>query len=146
MAISPQWLIFAVLTVLGSLTYNVCSKLATTNSNIFIFAFLITLSSFILTSIYVLVAHYGFKINVTEGLNAKGVAIGVAAGIGVTLIDIAFFFALRYGSAISSQLFWSVGGTAAFTLAMFLFFHESLTLTKAFGILFGIASLILVTL
>lgn len=138
------WIIFASLTVVGSLMYNVCVKLATASMNGFLFACLLAFAEFVSQIIVIGFARGVGKIDVFAGATPQNVGLAVLAGAAVALINVAYFFAMRTGSAVACQSVWTIGGLLAFTLVAFFFFHETLTLQKAFGIVLGIASLVLI--
>jgi uncharacterized membrane protein len=142
---SLYWLFFASLTVVGSLLYNVGMKFGTEGANPFGFAFILASVEFGVMGLCCLVSRYAFKISATQGMNAHAIKLAAMAGFGVALVDVCYFFALRYGSLIASQMFWVVGGTVALVIFSVLFFGEALTLAKAAGIACGIASVILIT-
>lgn len=139
------WIFFASLTVVGSLMYNISIKLATSHMNAFIFTSVFTVFALLAHLVCLVVYKYVFKFDVALTIDNKGLWYSVIAGLGVALIDIAYFFALRYGSMIASQTVWTIGGLIGLTIVAVLFFQETLTLQKACGITLGIISLYLVT-
>jgi uncharacterized membrane protein len=142
---SYYWFIFASLTVVGSLTYNVCMKLGIGSINAFSYVLLMNLFTCFAQALFFITARYGFKVDTVTGLTPYGRMLCAVAGVAVAMIDICYFFALRYGSIIASQMFWTIGGTIALVIFAVLFFKEPVTLTKAAGIVMGLASLYLMT-
>jgi uncharacterized membrane protein len=139
------WLFFASMSVVGGLLYNVGTKLGGANVNALGFMFAMEVIATLLLGFCCLAAQYGFNVDVTRGLNAHAVRYAVITASGAAVINIALILAFRYGSAVSTQVFWSIGGMVAFTIFAISFFGEALTLTKALGIAFGIVSVLLIT-
>lgn len=139
------WVLFASLTVIGSLMYNVSIKLASSHMNAFIFTSVFTIFALIAHLLCLLAYKYIFKFDVALSIDSKGLWFSLVAGVGVALIDIAYFFALRHGTMIASQCVWTIGGLIGLTVIAVLFFNEALTFIKAAGIVLGIVSLYLVT-
>jgi uncharacterized membrane protein len=142
---SFYWLLFASLSVLGSLFYNIGVKFSSANVNAFGFAFTMNCVVLFLQTIVVLTAKYGFRIDVAQGMNKGTVKFAVMAGLGAAIIDVSYFFANRYGSVIASQLFWTIGGIIALAVFSALFLGETITPTKAAGIILGIVAVFLIT-
>ncbi len=142
---SPQWLLFVSLAVLGSVFYNTGVKLGAGAVNPIGFMISMTSLILILMGICFLTAKYGFNVEVTKGLNARTLRYVALSACGATLTNICIFLAMHYGSAISSQVFWAVGSIVAFALCAVLFLGDLMTWTKALGIVFGIVSVLLIT-
>ena len=142
---TQTWLLFASLSVVGSLIFNVGTKLGSSHADAFGFMFVMTAVVLLVLGFCCLAAQYGFGVDVTRGLNAHAIKYAVLAGLGVVLIDVGYFIAFRYGSAVSTQVFWAIGGMIAFAVFAVLFLGETMSLTKALGILLGIASVVLIT-
>jgi uncharacterized membrane protein len=141
---STSWLLFASLSVLGSLIYNVSMKIGSSSMNPFLFAFILTLTALIIQTVACGVSRYGFKIDITQQITTQNILCAMVAGFAAALVDISYFFALRHGSTISCQTFWTIGGILALTIFSILYFHEALTISKAAGIALGIVSLFLI--
>lgn len=142
---SPFWLLFASLTVVGSVGYNVGMKLGSPGTNPFVFTFVMTAVILLILGVCCLAAKYGFKVDMEQGMNVRALKYAALCGGSAALIDIGYFLALRYGSLIPTQMFWTVGGTVALAVFASLFLNETMTLTKALGIAFGIVSVVLIT-
>lgn len=138
------WILFAGLTVVGSLAYNVCMRLATDRINGFLFVFLCTLTTTLGQFVVFSLAKGIGKVNVFEGASLQTCGLAVGAGLGVVLIDVAYFFALRTGSLLASQAVWTIGGMLSITAVALFAFHEPMTLQKALGIALGIVALALI--
>jgi uncharacterized membrane protein len=141
---SLYWLLFASLTVVGALTYNLSVKFGTASMPVFIFVLIAAATNLSIQAVVTLTAKYGFKYDL-QGVNSQNIRYALMAGAATALIDIAYFFALRYGSMVASQIFWTVGGSIAVTAVAVLFLHETLTFTKAMGIALGMVAVVLLT-
>ncbi len=142
---SPLWLLFASLTVAGSLAYNMGMKLGTESMNAFTFTLILTLSILAIQVPLLLAAKYVFHQDIAQGFETRNIMLAVMAGLGAALIDIACFFALRYGTVTATQIFWAVGSTIAVALFSALFFKEQITAARLAGIVLGVISLYLIT-
>jgi uncharacterized membrane protein len=142
---SLLWLLFITLTVVGGLAYNVAMKYGSANANVFGFAVIISLAVLTFQTAVALVARYAFKIDVTSGINPQTAKFAILAGLGAALIDLNYFLAVRNGSVMASQLFWTIGSITVMAIFAALFLGESITATKAAGIVLGIASVLLIT-
>ena len=140
---SPLWLLFATLTVVGITVYSAGMKMGSANLHPLGFVLSLNIVLMITMSFACLVARYGFKIDVFGGLNAHTFRYAIMCGLGAALIDTAYFLALRYGGMIPTQLFYTVGGTVAVGVLAILCFGEILTTSKALGIVLGALSLFL---
>lgn len=142
---SLYWLFFASLSVIGSLGYNVGMKLAGPNTNPFGFVFVMTSVILFSQAICCVIAKYFFHANVTQGIDAHAMKFAAVSGLSAALIDVSYTLALRHGSVISSQVFWTIGGMIAVAVFAAFFVGETITVTKAVGILMGIAAVVLIT-
>lgn len=142
---SWTWLLFASFTVIGSVAYNVGMKLGSPGVNPFGFVFVMTAFILLVLGLCCLVAKFGFKADVAQGMTGHAVKYAALCGCAAALIDVGFFLALRYGAIVSTQVFWTVGGMSVLAIVAALFFKEPLTLTKALGVAFGIASVFLIS-
>ena len=141
---ASYWILFASVTVVGSLMYNVGMKFGTANTSAFAFVLMVSLILFLTQTASFLIAKYAFHVDVTEGLEMRNILFAVLAGLGVAIIDLFYFFAFRYGTPIQCQMFWTVGGLIALTIFAVIVFREPMPLTKALGIVLGIVGLVLV--
>jgi drug/metabolite transporter (DMT)-like permease len=144
-SMSPVWLFFASLTVVGSVAYNVGMKLGSPGTNPFGFVFVMTSVILVLLGIACLTAKFGFKVDVAQGMNFHAFKFAALCGCAAAMIDIGYILALRYGSMISIQVFWTVGGMVALAVFAALFLKETMPLTKILGIAFGVISVFLIT-
>lgn len=142
---SLYWLLFASLSVVGSLAYTVGMKLGSPSMNAFGFAFLMNIVVLSSQTVFCLTAKYVFKADVMQGVNVNTLKFALLTGLGAALVDVSYFSALRYGSVISSQIFWTVGGIVAVTAFAALFLGETLSATKALGIALGVVAVFLIT-
>jgi len=139
------WLIFASLTVIGSLVYNLAMKSAGDHINPFIFTVGLTFVG--LVGHLICLGFYKFYLNEGVAIQADkvGLCLAVAAGIGIIIIDLGFFFAVKSGGLMVSTAFWMIGAIITTTVASYFLFHEEITATKLAGIVLGAASLFLLT-
>lgn len=137
------WFLFASLTVLGSLMYNVGVKIGGNHINPFIFTIVLTAVAFVGHVVCTLVYKHLISPDEVLAYDAKGIWMGVLAGLAVVVIDLAYFYSVKTGGAIASQAFWTVGGMIALTVFAVVVFKEDFTLMKALGVTFGIAGLYL---
>ena len=142
---SLVWFFFASLTVLGTLFYNFSVKAAGEIINPFVFTVILT---FVALAGHL--AAFGVnKIFFTQDLKfefgTNGLIFAAIAGIGVVIIDLAYFYAVRSGGLVLTNAFWVIGGLIATATIGFLFFQEGVTATKLLGLFLGIASLVLLT-
>ena len=139
------WLLFCTFIVVGSVVFNVGLKLGSATTNPFGFLFFMNVFALTALGISCLVAKYGFKVDVMQGINPASIKYAALCAGSVVLIDIGYVLAVRYGSLIGTQVIWTVGGMVAFAAIAVMFLGETLSLTKALGIAFGIVSVLLIT-
>src|SRR5688572_21639305 len=98
-----SWFVFAVITVIGAVSYNVAVKAADAHINPFVFTVALSVVAFV--GHLVCLAFYKFYMHENVALQAdqKGLWLAVLAGLGVVLIDLGFFFAVRTGGLASSN-------------------------------------------
>lgn len=142
---SGLWLLFVSLAVMGSFGYVIGMKLGTPTMNPFGFTFSMTVVVSALQLLIFLTARYVFKINVTEGLNTQSLRYALMSGVGAVFVDICYYLAVRYGSLIATQIFWTVGAIVVVALFSVLYFHETVSPMKLLGVAFGIVSVVLIT-
>jgi drug/metabolite transporter (DMT)-like permease len=142
---SLNWFIFASLAVLGSLIYNLSVKVAGHHINPFIFTVALTLVGLI--GHLACLAFYKFYLGegVSLQMDKTGLWLAVAAGLGIVIIDLGYFFAVREGGLMASTGFWVVGSLVITTVASYFLFKEGITATKLMGIVLGAISLFLLT-
>ncbi|MFA5041494.1 MAG: EamA family transporter [Bdellovibrionales bacterium] len=140
------WLLFATLTVIGGTTYTVATKLGAPGTNPFWFTFIMTVVILVILGACCLIAQYGFKVEVTQGMSPHAVKYAVLCGIAAALIDVGYFLALRYGGVIPTQVFWVIGDLVLVAIFAVLILGEVITWQKALGIALGIASVLLITM
>jgi drug/metabolite transporter (DMT)-like permease len=139
------WLLFCSFIVVGSVVFNVGMKLGTAEVNPFGFMFFMNVFAVAAFGLCCLVAIYGFKVDVMKGMNLPAFNYAALCAASVVIIDIGYIMAVRYGSLIGTQVIWTVGGMVAFAAIAVLFLNETMTLTKALGIAFGVVSVLLIT-
>jgi len=143
---SLNWLLLVNLSVFGMLAYNTCLKLSGPNISAFTFTLIVSCTQVLALMVGLVATKYGFKTDLIGAVKPHDAAFAVLAGIFVVLIDISFFLAFRYGSAMFTNVYCCIAGIILFTLLSMTFFGETLTVMKGVGILFGIASLVLIAL
>ncbi len=139
------WLLFMSLVVVGSVGYNVGMKLGPAQANPFAFAFVMTLVVLSVQAFCCVVAKYGFKVDIGQGMTPSVLKCALLCGGSAALIDACYIMGLRYGSLTNSMLFWVVGGMVALSVVSYLFLGETMNWTKLLGLAFGIVSVLLIT-
>ncbi|MFA4994963.1 MAG: hypothetical protein WC521_06645 [Bdellovibrionales bacterium] len=139
------WLLFCSFIVIGSVVFNVGLKIGSAAVNPFGFLFFMNVFALTALALSCLAAKYGFNADVMQGINVHSLKYAALCAGSVVLIDIGYVLAVRYGSLIGTQVIWTVGGMVAFAAVAVLFMNETMTLTKALGIAFGIVSVLLIT-
>lgn len=131
--------------MIGSVLYNVAFKLADGHINPFVFACALT-GVGLIGHLFCL-AFYKFHMGeaVTLNVDKTGILMAVMAGVGIVIVDLAFFFAIRHGGIVSTNIVWSVGVLILTGLAGYFIFKEPMSYTKICGILFGLLSVILLS-
>ncbi len=142
---SPLWLLFASMTVVGSVAYNIGMKMGGAGVNPFAFTFVMTSVILAILGACCLVAQFGFKTDVMQGMSLHATRYAALCGAAAALIDIGYFLAIRSGGMIPTQVFWTIGGMVALAVVAALFMGEAMTATKALGVAFGIISVLLIT-
>lgn len=142
---SAVWLFFVSLTVFGALLYNIAVKLAGDVINPFVFTVILTTVALIghVSAFGINKAFFNPALKFT--FETSGFVYAALAGIGVVIIDLAFFYAVKEGGLALSNTFWSVGSLALVAILGALFFNESIGVMKAVGIGLGIISVVLIT-
>lgn len=144
MAVSFLWFVFAGLAVFGSLMYNSGMKLGSGQINVFAFTSILTAVALCGNLIALMICKYGLKQDMVLSSQEAGFRMAFLAGCGIFIIDASYFLAMRYGSASASQAVWTIGGLIAFSLFATFFFHEVMSVQKAFGIVLGVSGLFLI--
>lgn len=144
MGISSLWLFLTSLTVLGTIFYNFSVKLAGESINAFVFTVILTAVA--------LVGHLSaFGINkafFNPGLKFEFMLLpfllAAIAGIGVVIIDLAYFYAVKQGGLAITNMFWTIGGLIATVSISALFFHEPMNWQRIAGLVLGLVAIILI--
>lgn len=139
------WVFLASLSVLGTVMYNVAVKLAGDIINPFVFTVLLTAVALAGHLVAFGINKLFFNTDLRFSFDNSGLFYAAMAGLGVVIIDLAYFYAVRGGGLAITNAFWVVGGlvaTAAISLALF---NEGLSGMKAAGIALGLLSLFLLT-
>ncbi len=142
---SALWLFFASLTVFGTILYNFSVKMAGEIINPFVFTVILTMVA--LTGH---LAAYGinkqfFSPDLKFSFTTTGFILAATAGLGVVIIDLAYFYAVRSGGLAITNAFWVIGGLIVTALISYMFFNEAIGGVKALGFALGVVSLILIT-
>ncbi len=142
---SVQWLMFSFLAVIGSTLYNVGVKISGPNVNPFGFFLAMTFFAFTMSGVCFVAAKYGFGVDCSRGLlTPSAIKWAALCAFGVVMTNVTYFLAMRFGSSISAQVFWAVGGMIVFSCVAVLFLNETISLTKLVGIAFGVVSVFLI--
>lgn len=142
---SALWLFLASLTVLGTVLYNFSVKMAGEIINPFVFAIIFTGIAFIGHLAAFAINKQFFTTDLKFAYTPMSLGLAAAAGLGIVIIDLAYFYAVRSGGLALTSAFWTLGGLLATILISFLFFNETIGATKALGIALGLVSLFLIT-
>lgn len=142
---SAVWLFLVSLTVFGALIYNFAVKLAGEIINPFVFTVILTVVALVghLAAFGINRAFFNPDLKFIFG--TSGFVYAALAGIGVVIIDLAYFYAVKEGGLVLSNTFWNVGSLAVVAIVGVLFFNESIGAMKAVGIGLGIISVVLIT-
>ena len=140
-----MWLFYASLIIIGSVVFNVGLKVGSDGVNFLGYLLVMNVFALIVCGLCCLVAKYGFNVDVMQGMNPASVKYAALTAASVILIDIGYVLAVRCGSLIATQVVWTVGGMVAFAAFAVAFMGETLSLTKALGIVAGIISVLLIT-
>lgn len=146
MITQPLWILFASLTVLGALGYNIAVKVASDSTNVFIFTVIITTVALLGHLAAFFIYKFWFMDENKIEISHMGIWMAVLAGLSIVMIDLAFFMAVKSGGIIMTQTFWTIGGLILTALAGFFIFKEYLDLYKLIGIVLGITSLLFLTI
>jgi uncharacterized membrane protein len=134
------WFFFVILCITGALFYNIAVKVAGEHINPFIFTS--GLTAVALMGHLGCLAFYKFYMGENVDFNADrlGLYMVLLGGVAVVIIDLAFYFALKTGSMVATNMLWTLGGTVLTTLAAIFVFKEPFTATKMAGLAFGLLS------
>ncbi len=125
--------------------YNVAVKVAGESVNPYIFVFILTAVALIGHSIVLAVNKIFFNQELELSISAAGFGWAFMAGIGIILIELFYFLAVREGGLTISNAFWTVASLVIVIFIGLLFFNEAINATKAFGLALGALSLYLLT-
>jgi len=144
MAFSFTWLGFSALVLLGMLLYNTSFRLAGDSLNPFVFTMILTITALLgHIVLYVLYKIYGAdSISLFGGAN-KSYWYPIMAGLGVVIVDLALFFAIRHGGLMNTTLFWSVLSPVLIAVFSYFVFKEGINLEKVVAIVLGLISITL---
>lgn len=139
------WFVFASLAVIGSVTYNFAVKLSGHIINPFVFTILLTAVAFAghLAAYGINKSFFDTQLKFEFPMQAFWYAF--FAGIGIVVIDLAYFYAVKSGGIASTSAFWAVGSLSVTALLGLMFFQETLSLEKIAGVFLGGVSLYLLT-
>ncbi len=140
---SVLWGVFAVLTVIGSTLYNFSVKSAGDHVNPFIFTVMITIFAFSGHAIALFLNKIFFNTDLKFEISNYGLGLAFLAGLGIVIIDLAYFFAVKYGGLTISNTFWTVGSLILVILIGLFYFNEQLTAVKSIGLFLGFISIVL---
>lgn len=139
------WLFFASLAVVGSIAYNLSVKVAGEHINPFVFTVFLTLFGLVGHLVCLGVYKWHMGESAVLHLDKTGLWMALIAGLGIVIIDLGFFFAVKEGGMVASTGFWVIGSLALTALAGIFVFHEALSVAKVAGVALGVASLYLLT-
>lgn len=125
--------------------YNAAVKLAGDIINPFVFTVLLTAVAFAGHMAAFGINKSFFDTDLKFNFGTSGFIFAAMAGLGVVIIDLAYFYAVRAEGLAVTNAFWVIGGLIATALISLLFFQEAISGTRALGIALGLVSLILIT-
>jgi drug/metabolite transporter (DMT)-like permease len=139
------WLLYVLMCITGAAMYNVAVKVAGSHINPFVFTSGLTAVALIghLACLGLYKYHLGENVNFQT--DKTGMYMVLLAGIAVVIIDLCFYFALKTGSLVNTNLVWTIGATTLTALAGFFIFKEPFTATKMAGLAFGGIAIYLLT-
>ncbi len=139
------WILYVFACIFGALFYNVAVKVAGDHINPFIFTS--GLTAVALLGHLGCLAFYKFYMGENVDFNADkmGLYMVLLGGAAVVVIDLSFYFALKTGSMVATNLLWTLGATALTALSAFFIFKEPFTATKMAGLAFGVLSFYLLS-
>lgn len=137
------WLIFLILTTISWAVYDLFFKAIENDMNFFLALLLIGIFQVVLALPFVVYDSY----NGTLEYTTKGQIISAVMGILLGLGTIFFFYAFKYGANVSVAIpFYGVGALLIGAIGGVLIFKETINLKIAIGFVFGILSMILLTI
>ena len=137
------WLIFLLLTTVSWAVYDLFFKAIDNNMNFFLALLIIGIFQVILALPFVVYDSY----NGTLEYTAKGQIVSAIMGILLGLGTIFFFYAFKYGANVSVAIpFYGVGALLIGVLGGVLIFKETISPKLAIGFVFGIMSIILLSI
>lgn len=138
------WLFLASLTVIGITVYNISVRIGGETVNAFVFTTVLTLTALLAHSAALMTYKLVTKDPNLFVYHPQGMLFAVAAGVSVAVIDLAYFFAVKYGSLSATTTFWMVGGIALTAIVSFYVFKEVMTPMKMLGLALGLVSIIFI--
>lgn len=142
---SALWLCYVLFSVLGAAAYNVSMRLAGEHINPFIF----TVGLSCVALLGHVICFFAYKVYWSAGaampVSKTALSLMILAGLGVVVIDLCSYFAIKAGGVVATNILFTVGAMLLTTLAGFFIFKEALTPTKMAGLAFGALSLILLS-
>ncbi len=127
--------------IAGSVVYNAAFKIADGRINVFIFTVALTSVAMIGHSLCLVFYKIYMGENVTFHADKIGILWAVLAGLSIVIIDLSFFFAVRSGGLVATNITWSIGAIGLTALAGTLIFKEEFTLQRGLGLLLGAAAI-----
>lgn len=138
------WLIFIVTSVAGSVLFNNAMKIASGQSNPFVFSTIFLVIALTINIIFLITQKISYPQFAQFTLNREVLLMALFCGVGVVGVDLGFFFALKYGGLFTSNAFYMVGGLLITSLLAIILFGETITLQKIIGLVLGAISIILI--
>ncbi len=142
MATSLIWLFFVAISAIGAIGYNVAIKMAG-EINAFLFATCFTFFALLSHGLCLLVYKYKFSDGGDLLFSKNSLYIAIFAGISTVIIDLSFFFAMKYGSYVLTSTVPVIASMVLSVIAGYFIFSELLSLEKALGLLLGFLAIYL---
>lgn len=139
------WFFYVMLCITGALFYNISVKVAGDHINPFVFTSGLTAVALIGHLCCLVFYKFYLGENVDFNADRMGIYMVLLGGVAVVIIDLAFFFALKTGSMVATNMLWTLGGVVLTTLAAIFVFKEPFSATKMAGLAFGVLSFYLLS-
>ncbi len=140
MDIRIVWLFFTGAAILGMVGYDVAIKLASAQINVFVFTACLAMMA-LLCHILVLAGYKYLNPQTNLNIDAKGYLYALAGGLGLTVMNLGFFVAVKYGGLSVTNAVLLIGGLVITVILGYFAFNEYLDYKKVLGILLGILSI-----
>lgn len=136
------WVFLIVISALGAVGYNLAVKLAG-EINAFLFATCFTVVAFVLHLCCFFIYKWNYPAATDLSMSKQTVAIAIFAGVSTVIIDLSFFFAMKYGSYVLTATIPVIASMILSVIAGYFLFNEMLSFEKMAGLVLGFIALYL---